>query len=133
MSITQVSSSDYGKYECHAKNDMGQDTGVVNLEVTSPPDQPSNLTVVNVTHDTATLIWEKGFDGGLPTSHQLRWRETDEDRYHYMDVAPGEYKAVVTGLSLGTYYLFSVKAINSKGESHFLPDLVKAQTLSKYD
>lgn len=48
-----------------------------------------------------------------------------------MDISPGDYKATVTGLSLGTYYVFSIKAKNAMGESHYLPDLVKVQTLRK--
>lgn len=103
------------------------------LDVTSPPDKPTDLEVYNVTHDSVTLIWKRGFDGGLPTSHQIRWRQAldYEDRYHYLDVSPGDYKATISGLSLGTYYVFSVKAINEKGDSGFLPDLVKVQTLRK--
>lgn len=112
---------------------MGYSTDDINLDVTSPPDKPSDLEVYNVTHDTVTVIWKRGFDGGLPTSHQVRWRPaTDYDsRYYYVDVSPGDYKATISGLSLGTYYVFSVKAINEKGDSGFLPDILKVQTLRK--
>jgi len=128
-----VRAQDYGKYECRAQNKMGHSADNIHLDVTSPPDKPSDLEVYNVTHDSVTLIWKRGFDGGLPTSHQIRWRQAldYEDRYHYLDVSPGDYKATISGLSLGTYYVFSVKAINEKGDSSFLPDLVKVQTLRK--
>ncbi|XP_076632643.1 sticks and stones isoform X2 [Colletes latitarsis] len=131
LTILSVTSLDYGKYECRAMNSMGQSTDIIHLDVTSPPDKPTDLEVYNVTHDTVTLMWKRGFDGGLPTSYQIRWREAldYEDRYHYIDIAPGVYKTTITGLSLGTYYVFSVKAINKKGDSGFLPDLVKVQTL----
>ncbi|KAL0104755.1 hypothetical protein PUN28_016406 [Cardiocondyla obscurior] len=131
LTIYHVRSHDYGKYECRAQNKMGHSTDDILLDVTSPPDKPSDLEVYNYTHDSVTLIWKRGFDGGLPTSHQIRWRQAldYEDRYYYLDVAPGEYKATISGLSLGTYYVFSVKAINEKGDSGFLPDLVKVQTL----
>ncbi|XP_018050138.1 PREDICTED: nephrin-like [Atta colombica] len=131
LTIYKVRSQDYGKYECLAQNKMGHSTENILLDVTSPPDKPSDLEVYNYTHDSVTLIWKRGFDGGLPTSHQVRWRQAldYDDRYHYMDVVPGEYKATISGLSLGTYYVFSVKAINEKGDSGFLPDLVKVQTL----
>ncbi|XP_017758682.1 PREDICTED: nephrin [Eufriesea mexicana] len=131
LTIFLVTSHDYGKYECRAMNKMGQSSDIIHLDVTSPPDKPSDLEVYNVTHDSVTLMWKRGFDGGLPTSYQIRWREAldYEDRYHYLDVSPGEYKTTITGLSLGTYYVFSVKAINEKGDSGFLPDLVKVQTL----
>ncbi|XP_011068279.1 PREDICTED: nephrin-like isoform X2 [Acromyrmex echinatior] len=131
LTIYKVRSQDYGKYECLAQNKMGHSTENILLDVTSPPDKPSDLEIYNYTHDSVTLIWKRGFDGGLPTSHQIRWRQAldYEDRYHYLDVVPGEYKATISGLSLGTYYVFSVKAINEKGDSGFLPDLVKVQTL----
>lgn len=131
LTIYRVRGQDYGKYECRAHNKMGQSSDEILLDVTSPPDKPSDLEVYNYTHDSVTLIWKRGFDGGLPTSHQIRWRQAldYEDRYHYVDVPPGEYKATISGLSLGTYYVFSVKAINEKGDSGFLPDLVKVQTL----
>ncbi|XP_015599513.1 nephrin isoform X4 [Cephus cinctus] len=131
LTIFRVSSHDYGKYECRAQNKIGYATDEIYLDVTSPPDKPSDLRVYNVTHDSVTLTWKKGFDGGLPTSHKIRWRQAldYEDRYYYLDVSPGDYSAVITGLSLGTYYVFSVKAINAKGESGYLPDLTKVQTL----
>ncbi|XP_018304858.1 nephrin [Mycetomoellerius zeteki] len=131
LTIYHVRSQDYGKYECLAQNKIGHSTENILLDVTSPPDKPSDLEVYNYTHDSVTLIWKRGFDGGLSTSHQIRWREAldYDDRYHYVDVVPGEYKATISGLSLGTYYVFSVKAINEKGDSGFLPDLLKVQTL----
>lgn len=131
LTIYHVRSHDYGKYECRAQNKMGQSMDEIYLDVTSPPDKPGDLEIYNVTHDSVTLIWKRGFDGGLLTSHQIRWRQAldYEDRYHYLDVSSGEYKATISGLSLGTSYVFSVKAINEKGDSGFLPDLVKVQTL----
>ncbi|XP_029178858.1 nephrin-like isoform X3 [Nylanderia fulva] len=132
LTVYKVKSHDYGNYECRAQNKMGQSVDEIHLDVTSPPDKPSDLEIYNVTHDSITLIWKRGFDGGLPTSHMIRWREAAvhyENSYHYLDVSPGEYKATISGLSLGTSYVFSVKALNEKGESGFLPDLLKAQTL----
>ncbi|XP_050465209.1 nephrin-like isoform X4 [Cataglyphis hispanica] len=131
LTIYHVRSQDYGKYECRAQNKMGQSMDEIHLDVTSPPDKPSDLEIYNVTHDSVTLIWKRGFDGGLSTSHQIRWRQAldYENRYYYLDVSPGEYKATISGLLLGTSYVFSVKAINEKGDSGFLPDLLKVQTL----
>ncbi|XP_025601953.1 nephrin isoform X2 [Athalia rosae] len=133
LTIYRVSPDDYGKYECRGRNKVGSGTDEVFLNVTSPPDQPLELEVYNVTHDSVVLTWKKGFDGGLPTSHQIRWRPAldHEDRYQYMDVSATQNSALITGLALGKFYVFSIKAINAKGQSNFLPDLVKVQTLSE--
>lgn len=134
LSVYKVGQHDYGKYECIAQNSMGHTTESIALDVTSPPDQPSDLEAINVTHDSVTLVWKRGFDGGLPTRHQIRWREArdDESNYRYLDVSAGSYRAVVEHLALGTYYVFSIRAKNDKGESPFLPDLLKVQTLREY-
>ncbi|KAK0090227.1 hypothetical protein PV325_002297 [Microctonus aethiopoides] len=131
LTIVRVTQRDYGKYNCRAQNTVGHTSDVVHLDVTSPPDQPSDLEVYNVTHDSVTLIWKKGFDGGLPTSYRIRWRQALDylENYYYLDVAPGSYTATISGLNLATYYVFSIMARNVKGESTFLPDLVKVQTL----
>ncbi|XP_063995244.1 nephrin isoform X2 [Diachasmimorpha longicaudata] len=131
LTIYHVNQRDYGTYNCRTENRLGKTSDSVHLDVTSPPDQPSDLQVYNVTHDSVTLIWKRGFDGGLPTSHRIRWRQANDyiDSYYYLDVKPGDYTATITGLNLGTYYVFSIMARNSKGESPFLPDLVKIQTL----
>ncbi|XP_011311068.1 nephrin isoform X1 [Fopius arisanus] len=131
LTIYHVNQRDYGTYSCRSENRLGKTSDSVHLDVTSPPDQPSDLQVYNVTHDSVTLIWKRGFDGGLPTSHRIRWRQANDylDSYYYLDVKPGDYTATITGLNLGTFYVFSIMARNSKGESPFLPDLVKIQTL----
>lgn len=135
LTIYHVTQRDYGKYNCRAENRLGETSDSVHLDVTSPPDQPSDLQVYNVTHDSVTLIWKRGFDGGLPTSHRIRWRQPTDYRegyYYYLDVRPGDYTATITGLNLGTLYVFSIMAKNAKGESPFLPDLLRVQTLRKY-
>uniref|UniRef100_A0ABD2WLG2 Nephrin n=1 Tax=Trichogramma kaykai TaxID=54128 RepID=A0ABD2WLG2_9HYME len=131
LTVYKVEQSDYGKYECIAQNKYGQDLQTVGLDVTSPPDEPVDLEAHNITHNSVTLAWKSGFDGGLSTSYQIRWREArdDETNYHYLDVSPGTHRAVVDHLELGTYYVFSIRARNTKGESPFLPDLLKVQTL----
>ena len=35
------------------------------LDLKSRPDAPSALTVVNVTHESAHLNWQRGFHGGM--------------------------------------------------------------------
>lgn len=72
--IERVAPADYGTYECVARNDLGFTKEIVRLDVTSPPDAPRNLSLLNVTHDSVTLVWMAGFDGGMKASYRIRYR-----------------------------------------------------------
>lgn len=61
-------------------NEKGLARTTIVLNVTSEPDTPLSLTVMNVTHDAVTLAWKPGFDGGLKTSYQIRYKAVDSSR-----------------------------------------------------
>uniref|UniRef100_A0A182UDW7 Fibronectin type-III domain-containing protein n=1 Tax=Anopheles melas TaxID=34690 RepID=A0A182UDW7_9DIPT len=126
--IERISSRDYGDYECRAKNELGSGSGTGRLDVRSAPDTPATLTVLNVTHDSVTLGWEPGFDGGHRASYRIRYREATSERYRYEDGPPNAHQITVDGLRSNTLYLFSIMATNVLGESRYLPDLTRAQT-----
>lgn len=81
--VKNVETSDYGRYECIARNELGFATSSVQLLVTTKPDPPSGLTVLNVTHDSLTLGWTPGFDGGLPATYRLRFRPVTNSNVNY--------------------------------------------------
>ncbi|XP_075165766.1 nephrin adhesion molecule sticks and stones isoform X1 [Haematobia irritans] len=126
--IEKVAPADYGAYECLAKNDLGQDIEPVRLDITSQPDTPLSLNILNVTHDSVTVAWTPGFDGGLKASYRVRYREANREQYKYIDGLPNSHKLTINGLRMNTLYLFSVMAYNDLGESKYLPDLQKAHT-----
>ncbi|XP_039278760.1 nephrin [Nilaparvata lugens] len=128
--VRNVENSDYGRYECIARNELGFATSSVTLVLKAGPDPPTGLTVLNTTHDSMTLGWTPGFDGGLPATFRLRFRPvtTSNVNYRYED-AGNVTKYTVTGLNLGTQYVFSIMAQNKMGETKFLPDIVKGTTL----
>ena len=101
------------------------------LDVTSKPDTPLNLNVLNATHDSVTLAWTPGFDGGLKATYKIRYREASSNRYFYVDSLPNAHKLIVEGLKTNTVYLFSIMAMNNLGDSAWRPDLTKAQTRSE--
>lgn len=80
--VSNVEATDYGKYECEARNEKGFSTSTIVLDVTSPPDTPLSLTVLNVTHDAVTLSWVPGFDGGLKPTYRIRYKAIDSSKYH---------------------------------------------------
>lgn len=130
--IEKVATADYGNYDCHARNDLGLAKASVRLDITSKPDQPASLRVLNVTHENATLDWTPGFNGGMKASYRVRYREAQSEHYRYEDGVPNANKLTVGGLRANTLYLFSVMASNGLGSSNYLPDLTKVQTLGMY-
>ncbi|XP_058123350.1 nephrin-like [Anopheles ziemanni] len=126
--IERIATSDYGEYECRAENELGVGSGVGRLDVKSAPEPPVALTVLNVTHDSVTLGWAPGFDGGHRASYRVRYREAASERYRYEDSPPNAHQLTLTGLRSNTHYLFSVMAANVLGASNYLPDLTRAQT-----
>lgn len=131
--VAHVTGQDYGAYECVARNELGFATSSPRLEVTSAPDAPDHLTAVNMTHDSVTLSWTPGFDGGMRSGHRIRYREVSEVGYKYVDVLPyNATKFTVSGLEIDTEYTFSIMAYNKLGESKYLPDLLTVKTSSKF-
>ncbi|XP_076263611.1 nephrin adhesion molecule sticks and stones isoform X2 [Rhynchophorus ferrugineus] len=130
--ISHVTSADYGSYECVARNELGFSTISPRLEVTSSPDTPTLLIVLNATHDSVTLGWTPGFDGGMKPTYRIRYRQINEDGYKYEDVTGNNATTyTVKGLSIDTQYIFSIMASNKLGSSKYMPDLLSAKTSNK--
>lgn len=130
--IENVVPSDYGSYECVARNELGSTKETVLLNITSAPEQPHNLTIIDVTHESITLNWIPGFDGGIKASYRVRYREASSEHYKYQDARANINKMTITGLKMNTLYLFSITASNDLGSSKYLPDLTRAQTKGKF-
>ncbi|XP_047541017.1 nephrin [Vanessa atalanta] len=129
--INDIGSSDYGSYECGARNDLGFSTTSVKLDITSAPDPIISIMVTNVTHNSVTLSWIPGFDGGLFSWYRIRYRKINEDTYRYEDVTPRNSTVyTVHGLERHTDYVFSAMALNKLGQSKYRPDDTKVTTLT---
>lgn len=70
--VRNVSSGDYGAYDCIAQNEEGLDRHTIHLNVTSRPDPPSQLRVLNVTASSVMLAWTQGFNGGHQQHSTIR-------------------------------------------------------------
>lgn len=77
--IKTVKQSDFGSYDCHARNQMGFAAHKIKLEVTNKPDPPVSISVLNFTHDSVTVAWVPGFNGGLPQGFRLKYRRMGTD------------------------------------------------------
>ena len=76
LEVQDVQLSDYTVYECVAHNELGSQRQQIELGRPGAPDPPLGLRVVNVSHDSATLSWQPGFNGGLQQvkQHDLHMR-----------------------------------------------------------
>ncbi|XP_064471878.1 nephrin-like isoform X2 [Ornithodoros turicata] len=128
--VKNIRSSDYGPYECVARNELGFDSAKVHLDTVSAPDPPLQMSVVNATYNTLTVVWRPGFDGGLPQSFRIRFRVADSNEgYHYQDILfPNATMHTVGGLLQNTEYTLSIMAFNDWGQGQYLKDIIKGKT-----
>ncbi|KAL0273716.1 UNVERIFIED_CONTAM: hypothetical protein PYX00_006332 [Menopon gallinae] len=133
LTVNNVESGDYGNYECEVRNEKGLSVTKIMLDVTSAPDTPTSLTVLNVTHDAVTLSWVPGFDGGIRSSYRIRYKPHDSsaaaEGFRYLEVLPDNVTTfTINGLELNTEYIFNIMAFNRLGGSKYLSDSIKAKT-----
>ncbi|XP_018426231.1 PREDICTED: nephrin [Nanorana parkeri] len=111
---------DYAIFTCTATNALGLDIFSIHLVSTSRPDPPSDLKVLSFTHNSITLGWSAGFDGGLEQRFRVRYRWSGVDSHMYVDVFPPQSTVfTISGLKGSTAYNFSVNAINVLGDSDY--------------
>lgn len=111
---------DYAIFSCTARNTLGEDILDIQLVSTNHPDPPSSFRQVSVSHESVTLEWIPGFDGGLQQRFRIRYRYERSHSFLYVDVFPPRATTfTVTGLSPVTIYNFSVNALNAMGESGY--------------
>ena len=67
-----MSSRDYGAYDCIGQNEEGISRHTIMLNVTSHPDPPAYLRILNVTYNSVVLGWTPGFDGGYNQTFRIR-------------------------------------------------------------
>nr|QRF78289.1 nephrin [Terebratalia transversa] len=125
--VHNVTKEDYGEYRCIGKNDLGTDSIVIDFDGQSKPDSPFDIKIVNTTHNSITIKWQLGFDGGLKVMYQVRYRSSGGKGYKYADAEKTVY--TVTGLALGTQYELTVRAKNKQGYSEYQSKTVSATTL----
>ncbi|CAH8545499.1 unnamed protein product [Schistosoma haematobium] len=111
---------DEGPYKITLKNDKGQDTLPIKINVLGPPDSPQGpLEVKNIKSDSCTLGWKPPKEtGGCPITHYVVEKQ---------DQSTGEWTPVskfvrgteydVLGLDEGKKHKFRVRAANEFGLS----------------
>jgi len=78
------------------------------------PDSPYGLRFINATHDSVTLSWQPGFNGGLPQRFQVRYGEVSGEGMKYEDVVPTTANTyTVKGLSMLAVVVANWRALNT--------------------
>nr|QRF78340.1 Nephrin [Phoronopsis harmeri] len=119
LRVVNVTWNDYSEYKCTATNELGQDEYGITLDGTSAPDPPTDIKLVNYTHNAITLKWKGGFDGGLAQTYMVRYRPTKALSKGYTFAEAFHPVYTVTGLQLGVEYELTVRGRNSKGHSAY--------------
>ena len=131
--VKNVTSKDYGIYDCIAQNEMGLERYGIYLNVTSRPDPPSYLKILNVTYNSVNLTWTPGFNGGFNQTFKIRYQREGAINYQYVDVAPqGIDTFEVQDLKVDTKYSISIMAFNTVGASAYTSPII-VSTKSKED
>ncbi|XP_053408375.1 nephrin-like isoform X2 [Mercenaria mercenaria] len=130
LSIKNVVKEDYGIYQCIVTNEKGEDRLPIDFDDTRKPDPPDNLEFVNATHNSITIKWNGGFDGGLVQKFRVRYKPTVTTQgYIQVDVQPPTSQIfTVKGLTLGTEYELTVMAFNDLGGSDYSTEVITAKT-----
>ncbi|KAL4229150.1 Immunoglobulin C1-set domain [Mactra antiquata] len=129
--IKDVQKSDYGVYQCIVTNDKGVDRHYVDFDDTAKPDPPYELQFINATHNSITVQWKAGFDGGLPQGFRVRYKASGSTSVGFtqVDVQPPDSTIfTVKGLALGTEYDLTVMAYNDLGGSEYSVQGITAKT-----
>jgi netrin-G3 ligand len=123
LTIVNATFEDSGLYQCVGRPDFPGGTPVgsdqVNITVQGIPERPIDVSVVNVTHNSAQLEWVEPHDNNAEiTGYSVLVRDLTNMTFHSNQNTTGAVEMLtVTGLSPFTNYSFVVVAVNSLGNS----------------
>ncbi|XP_033338035.2 hemicentin protein echinoid isoform X2 [Megalopta genalis] len=147
LRITNIRELDYGDYSCRAANAQGSITSTIRLQPKGAPERPINITAMDIGPTHVALLWELGFDGGLPITKYFVFykRVPGGDEILAQDCAmprspTGQWLELdckrsnpcnVTNLEQHQTYTFRVRVYNTKNHSDFSDEVTATTAVAK--
>ncbi|XP_043801693.1 hemicentin-2 isoform X3 [Apis laboriosa] len=148
LRITNIRELDYGDYSCRAANAQGSITSTIRLQPKGAPERPINITAMDIGPTHVALLWELGFDGGLPiTKYFVSYRRVPGagDEIVAPDCAvprppAGQWLELdcrrsnpcnVTNLEQHQTYTFKVKVYNTKNHSDYSDEVTATTAVAR--
>nr|XP_027209811.1 Down syndrome cell adhesion molecule-like protein Dscam2 [Penaeus vannamei] len=121
LSIKSADRTDSAVYTCVATNAFGSADTSINLSIQECPEQPSNLTVLDVGSRSVELSWPSPYNGNSPITRyfvEYKLRQHDWENYGERMMVPGnQTQAAVLDLRPATTYHLRIVARNEIGDS----------------
>lgn len=147
LKINHIREADYGDYHCRVVNAQGSVMSSIRLQPKGAPERPTNITAMDIGPTHVALLWEVGFDGGLPiTKYYVSYRRVSGgDEIVAPDCAPprgpaGQWLELdcrrsnpcnVTNLEQHQTYTFKVKVYNTKNHSDYSEEVTATTAVAK--
>ncbi|XP_014667689.1 PREDICTED: twitchin-like isoform X2 [Priapulus caudatus] len=118
MTVKDAIREDKGDFKLKLKNDEGEQSVTIPVNVIDKPKPPQDLKVANITADSVTLTWKKPEDDGGKeiTGYIVDKRKKNADEWENV-ANTKELKTKVSDLVEGNEYNFRLRATNEVGES----------------
>lgn len=120
--IRDASRIDVGVYEVTLTNSVGTTSTEIFVNVFERPGPPSDLSVVEVSADFVSLLWQPPlYTGGCQISNYVvEKRDTSSTIWQTVSATVARTSIKISRLTQGTEYQFRIAAENRYGKSHFV-------------
>ncbi|KAI1885178.1 hypothetical protein AGOR_G00217510 [Albula goreensis] len=121
LEVTPMSDSDFGRYNCTARNSIGTQIQEFILAQADVPSNPYAVRLSSVSQRRATVSFMKpDSHGGVPIGHYLvRYRDTSSQHWRDAQSHGVEMMVHLSGLEPNSSYEVRVAAVNGKGQGEF--------------
>ncbi|KAF7634557.1 hypothetical protein Mgra_00006005 [Meloidogyne graminicola] len=115
LTILNLDEKDYTRrYRCRVSNRLGLAHTFISVGPPSPPEQPSELEIINISNTSASISWVPGFDGGSDQLFELLYQDMEENQLFTVNTSLSNI--VLTDLKIKHGYSIQIRAINSRGD-----------------